>query len=157
MTWRCDEAGLREDGFTLTEMLIVITIVALTLALSLPYSLKSGTARRLDAAADTVAARLRETRSLAISANAPQTLTSISTRGRWRGKMDKTLSTLPSSIRLTLTTADNLVIEHQGRFGFFANGRATGGTLVLSDDDLTRRIAINWLTGAIVISAEPAP
>lgn len=146
-----------ETGFTLTEMLIVITIVAASLALSLPYSLKSGTARRLDAATDTIAARLRETRSLAISANAPKALTvdlDANTLSRDGGEP---LSTLPSSIRLTLTTADDLIIEHQGRFGFFANGGATGGTLLLSDEDMTRRIAINWLTGAIVISNEPAP
>ena len=50
-----------------------------------------------------------------------------------------------------------MLVEHQGRFGFFANGGATGGTLILTDEDMTRRIAINWLTGAIVINSEPAP
>lgn len=145
-----------EDGFTLTEMLIVITIVALTLALSLPYSLNSSTARRLDSAADIVVSTLRETRSLAISNNAPQTLTiDLDARTLARNK-DKTLYTLPSSIQLSLTTADDLIAEHQGGIAFFANGSATGGTVVLSDGDLTRRIAINWLTGAIVISADAA-
>ena len=146
-----------EAGFTLTEMLIVIAIVAAAMALSLPYSLKSGSARRLDAAAATIAARLRETRSLAISANAPRALTVDLDGNRLSREDAGILSTLPDSIRLTLMTADNLIVEHQGSFGFFANGGATGGTLLLTDDVMTRRIAINWLTGAIVISSEPVP
>ena len=146
-----------EEGFTLTEMLVVITIIVLTLTLSLPYSLKSGVARRLDAATGIVAAKLRETRSLALIANEPRTLTfnfDTNTLARADGTP---IYTLPASVRLSLTTADNLIMEHQGGIAFFANGAATGGSLLLSDGDLTRRIAVNWLTGAIVVSAEAAP
>lgn len=146
-----------EDGFTLTEMLMVITIVALTLALSLPFSLKSGAARRLDAATEIVAAKLRETRSLALTSNTPRTLTIDLESNTLTRAEDDPIYTLPASVRLKLTTGDSLIMEHQGSIVFFANGGATGGTLLLTDGDITRRIAVNWLTGAIVIDDGPEP
>ncbi len=146
-----------EDGFTLTEMLAVIAIIALTAILSLPYSLKSGAARRLDAATNIIAAKLRETRSLALTANEPRTLTFDLDSNTLTRAEDTPLYTLPASVRLSMTTADNLITEHRGGIAFFANGGATGGTLLLTDGDLTRRIAVNWLTGAIVIDSEAAP
>jgi general secretion pathway protein H len=152
----CPEAA-REHGLTLTEMLVVIAIIALTLTLSLPYAQTSGTARRLDAAADTLAALLRDTRSRAIAVNAPQLLSlDLDSRTVTRAGA-KPLYTLPDSIGVSLTTAGDLVAEHQGGITFFADGGASGGMMELRDGELTRRIAVNWLTGAIVISDATEP
>lgn len=135
-------------GFTLVEMLVVLAILAATLALSLPFARGSGDAWNLEAAAQTVAARLRETQSSAIFNNATQALSIDLTHGLF---LDPVF-VIPKGVTMKITTAENEIVSDVVSIRFFADGGSSGGKITLSKGGETQELAINWLTGAVVIT-----
>lgn len=143
-----------ETGFTLVEMLVVLTLVAALLAVSLPYSAKSGDARKLAAAAQIVAARLQEARTAALASNRERKLTiDIGKRLVVAGGASKDFE-LPEDIDLKIITAANEVAQDTASFRFFPDGGATGGRIILTRNAHRQEIAINWLTGAVAVTAD---
>src|SRR5436190_9347375 len=97
----------RDDGFTLVEMLVVLGLVALLLVVSLPHSFSSGEARKLDAVAQIIAAKLRETQTSSLSSNRERSLTLDIGKGLLlQTKPDKTFE-IPKEITLSIVTSDN--------------------------------------------------
>lgn len=144
-------------GFTLVEMLVVLGLVALLLAVSLPYSTSSGEARKLDAVAQIIAAKLRDTQSAAISSNGERLITlDLKKKLVIQTKPDRSLE-IPVALNLSVVTAQNEALLDRAAIRFFPDGGSTGGTIILSKDDLRREIAINWLTGAVVVSTGELP
>ena len=140
-------------GFTLVEMLVVLAIMAVTLAVSLPYVRGSSEAHILDATAQTLAARLRETQSAAMFDNAERTL-SIDLKHKL---ILDPVFVVPQGISLKIVTAEKEVTTELASIRFFADGGSTGGTIALSKGENTREIFINWLTGAIVTTKAVSP
>ena len=140
-------------GFTLVEMLVVQAIMAVTLAVSLPYVRGSGEARILDATAQTLAARLRQTQSAAMFNNAERTL-SIDLKHKL---ILDPVFVVPHGISLKIVTAEKEVTTELASIRFFADGGSTGGTITLSKDESAQEISINWLTGAIVTTKASSP
>ena len=147
----------REEGFTLVEMLVVLGLVALLLAVSLPYSTSSGEGRKLDAAAQIIAAKLRETQISSLSGNRERSLTLDIGKGMLvQTGPDRTFE-LPKGIALSIVTSGNEILDDAGAFRFFPDGGSSGGKIILTKGDNRREIAINWLTGEIVVSSGEAP
>jgi general secretion pathway protein H len=142
----------KEAGFTLVEMLVVLALVAVTAAVSLPYSLTGGEARKLDAFAQTVVAKLNAAQIKALSSNEDTVLRFDVARGLIVEAGPDPQTALPRGITLQVTTSKDEVILDRAAIRFFPNGGSTGGTIILSKDDQNRIIAINWLTGAIKLS-----
>jgi general secretion pathway protein H len=144
-------------GFTLVEMLVVLSLAALVLAVSVPYSTRSGEARKLDAAAQFVAAKLRETRAAALGANRERTLTFDVAEGRLIQSDPERSFSVPRGIAIVVETADEELVAGSAAFRFFPDGGTTGGRIVLSLGGREAEIAISWLTGAVVVAGEAAP
>ena len=140
-------------GFTLVEMLVVLALVALMMAISLPYASQSRGARSLDAAAQIIASYLRNTQSAAIGSNRERQLLVDLKNGMISGPDDNRSYELPDKIGVELFTVDNQIKEDRATFRFFPDGGSTGGKIVLSSGTNRREIAINWLTGAVVVSS----
>ena len=145
-----------EGGFTLTEMLVVLGLVALVAAVSMPYARHSNDARELTAAARSVTAVLRDARTLALLNNRPtevavnvETLTVAGPSGH--------AVKLPLGTELLLTTDRERIGRASGGLSFFPDGGSTGGKLVLKRGTETREIAINWLTGTIALAEQALP
>ena len=116
-----------DDGFTLVEMLVILGLVAMLLAISLPYSTSSGEARKLDAAAQIIAAKLRETQTSSLSSNHERSLTLDIGKGVLaQTDPDRTFE-IPKGIALSIVTSDNEVLDDAGAFRFFPDGGSTGG------------------------------
>lgn len=82
-------------GYTLTELLVVVALIALAASTALP-SLRSSDAARLDLVANSVARALRFARSEALRLNVPHGVQQDDANGRLRVfRMD--LSTLPAT------------------------------------------------------------
>lgn len=147
----------RDEGFTLIEMLVVLGLVALLLVTSLPYSTSSGDARKLDAIAQIIAAKLRETQTSSLSSNRERSLTLDIGKGLLvQTGPDRTFE-LPKAIALSIVTSDNEILDDAGAFRFFPDGGSTGGKIILTKGGNRREIAINWLTGGIVVSSGETP
>jgi general secretion pathway protein H len=143
----------RQTGFTLVEMLVVLAILAGTLAISLPYVRSSGDGRDLEATAQTIAARMRQAQAQAVFNNVPKDF-KIDIEN---AKLLDPPFNLPSGTLLKIETAQGLVATNQTAIRFFADGGSTGGKITLSKGQNQLELAINWLDGAIVISKAAKP
>jgi general secretion pathway protein H len=141
-----------EKGFTLLELLVVLTIVALAATVAAP--LLSGGKDKEDFAASvrTVATALREARSLALTTNRSQALLVDVDRGAVRIGNAGRLASLPKSVRLSLlTVAQERVDRGTGAIRFFSDGSSTGGRLTLLQGNRRSDVMVDWLSGRISI------
>jgi general secretion pathway protein H len=134
-------------GFTLFEMLVVLTIIGLLVALALPNLRLPPDNLRLEAATRTVASALRLSRSQAIVRNADVVLTIDADRRTFE-------SSTGSAIQFDHEISVELIFaapERRGRAAggirFFPDGTSSGGDIVLTLDKRRARISVNWLTG----------
>ena len=147
----------RDDGFTLVEMLVVLGLVAMLLLISLPYSTSSGEGRKLDAAAQIIAAKLRETQTSSLSSNRERSLTLDIGKGMLVQTDPDRIFEIPKGITLSIVTSDNEILDETGAIRFFPDGGSTGGRIILSKGENRREITINWLTGGIAVSSGEIP
>lgn len=139
--------GLAQGGFTLIEILIVMSLLAIVYALALP-ALGSLTAEgRLDRAANALHGELRAARAQALLEGQSVAL-------------DVVASVADPDIGVTLknTAAGETVAERKiaqdRRVRFFPDGSATGRHIVLSLDGSQRAVDLDWLTGNISLAAQ---
>lgn len=147
----------QNDGFTLIEMLVTLCLMALLLIVSLPYATSSGEARKLDAASQIIAAKLRDTQAAALSSNRERSITiDLKSGFLIQTDPDRTFK-IPDGIAMQILTVTNETVQNSGAFRFFPDGGSTGGKIILTKNDLHREIAISWLTGAVVSSSGGMP
>jgi general secretion pathway protein H len=140
-------------GFTLVEMLVVLAIMAVTVAVSLPFVRKSGDVRSLEATAQLIAARLRQTQAESVGTNSERFF-----------KIDLKNATLlepkyalPGGTNLHIETAEGQIIGDLAAIRFFADGSSTGGKITLNRGDNKIELDINWLDGAVMLAKVPSP
>ena len=138
-------------GFTLLELLIVLVILGLTVAVAVPLFARALPGLELTASARTVAATLREARSLAIADNREVTVAVDVDQGTidLAGLRSETLD--PAiSLRL-FTAAEELIDRGAGRIRFYPDGTSTGGRVRLVGNGRLYDVDIDWITGAVTV------
>ncbi len=146
MRQRTSRAGSSDGGFTLLEMLVVITIVVM-LAAALP-NLRFGTGQSHEEAVREILSTLRQARAEAIR-NAETTPVIFDLQDRRFG-MPGQEKELDASINLTLRTAREARAAHgEQSILFFPDGSASGGSIRVEKGRETSIINVRWLTGVI--------
>lgn len=139
----------RQAGFTLIEMVVVLAILALALAIALPWSRKSAEAGRIESVATEVSAYLRLARTRAIASNDEVTV-GLDLDGRrvrmagWPRSIE-----LPAHLAVELTAARRELRGRQAAIRFYPDGSSTGGVIRLRDDRKDIHLRVNWLTGLV--------
>lgn len=114
----------REAGFTIIEMVVVLTLLAFAYALAAPAMMTWFEGPRLDDAVSETITSLREARARAI--------------------------TTSTDIVYTLNAERESVEYRQSRpLTFFTDGSSSGARITLKSDRQRRTIDIDWLTGKI--------
>lgn len=128
-------AGAAERGFTLFELLVVLTIGALLAGVALPQ-VRTLLRPDIDRTSRSVALAIRDQRSMAMRTGTAAAVTA-----------DAIVPLLPRGTELV---ADGL-----GGNGllFFPNGTSTGGNVVLGAADGRRSVNVDWLTGRVTVTA----
>ena len=127
-------AGAPEQGFTLVELLVVLTIGALLVGVALPQ-VRTLLRPDIDRTTRSVALAIRDQRSLAMRTGAAAAVTATAI-----------LPMLPDGTELLEDGlgADGLL--------FFPNGTSTGGRVVLGARDGSRAVNVDWLTGRVTVT-----
>jgi general secretion pathway protein H len=140
-----------EHGFTLVEMLVVLAILAIVLGISIPYSFHSREKTAVDAASRRIAAMLRQAQSLAMAENGDVAIFLNVEKGTVAFGNAKPVE-LEGSLVISALSVRELSLAPNAAYRFFPDGGSTGGRIVIAKGGISREIAVNWLTGAIVVS-----
>jgi general secretion pathway protein H len=138
-------------GFTLIEMLAVIVLLAIGAALT-AVSLHGRSRGQLQAAAQSVAAGLRDTRTRAMATGKPQWFT-LDLRAHSFTVPGRSPRGLPADATLRATSAATADSQSGvARIGYFPDGSSSGGHITLSARQRSLRVDVDWLTGAVTVS-----
>jgi len=138
-------------GFTLVELMVVLAILGLVVALGMPAFERVLPKLQLKTSAESIAAAMREARGLAIGTNTEVALV-IDIDGRALRLGDSPPVRLSPGLALTLLTATREVIgSGSGRIRFYPDGTSTGGRVTLALDHRIYHVAVDWLTGRVVL------
>ena len=144
---------MRQRGFSLIEMIVVITIIGLayTLLPKMVFSGVSGAELRSNARA--VATGLRIARDAAINTKR-ETVLSLD--------MENRLFTLPNDPKLhklndqldvkLYTAAADAISDKVGTIRFFPDGSSNGGRVTVAAGERGFEIDVDWLTGHVTIT-----
>lgn len=139
-------------GFTLIEMLVVLTIVALALTLVVPAVSKSTQVSMYDVVRD-MQISLRQARAEAVMSQ-QSGLFWVDTQNHnyldYKGK----IKSFPTEINIRTSVATTEVDGTKAGVRFFPDGSSSGGHLALSSAEGNARIEIDWLTGRVSLADE---
>lgn len=139
------------SGFTLLEMILVLVIAATLAAVAVPNMGPAIARMQLRAATQDIASALRHVRGQAQgSGREAEFLLNVDRHFYQVTGRHKPYS-LPSSVKLSLFTADFLMSEGQGGIIFYPDGSATGGRVTLEAAGRKNLVDVIWLTGNIVV------
>ena len=145
-------------GFTLLEILVVLSIASLMLTLvPLAFSGSVDLARSKGAARE-LAATLQSARSLAVARNRIVEVIFDAHTGSYAAGTDGDARVLPDGVRLQLVELERPADgSDRGRIRFFPDGSSTGGQLLVHDGTRHFRISVHWLLGRVAVRQGDAP
>ena len=141
------------SGFTLMELLVVLTILGIALVLSAPALTRSLPSLELRTEAREAAGVLRGARALAIGHN-QEVVVAIDREQRFltvEGKPALQFShriTIPFPAKEPHQPGSGITFEIR----FFPDGTSSGGLLTLALGEREKHVAVDWLTGAVSIA-----
>ena len=140
-----------QKGFTLIEMLAVIVLIAIAATVT-AVSLHGRSRGELQAAAQRVAAGLRDTRTRAMATGKPQWF-SIDPRAHSYTVPGRDPRGLPAAATVHVESAAEAGKQPGiARIGYFPDGSSSGGNITLSEAPRSSRVDVDWLTGAVTVS-----
>ncbi len=142
---------MKKNGFTLLEIIIVMTLIILVLGLSMVHFAGFLPAAKLDATGREMAALIRHARSLARMKMETKRIM-IDLDNRSYGLEAEVARTFPEQVRVTLIDPAAGELEH-GKFTlvFYPVGGMEGNTIILSGGKKRLRIDMDPITGAVLI------
>jgi general secretion pathway protein H len=137
------------DGYTLTEMLAVLGILALVLSVSLPTTMRRPAAQVLESHASMVMALLKAARLSAIRRNSEATFEADLVQRSFSATGSGQPLRLGSEVSVRMLTAREEVLHGMASIRFFPDGTSTGGAIELAQGSRSIEVRVNWLTGRI--------
>jgi len=142
-----------DEGSTLIEVLVVMSILALVVAVALPSLRVPDRAHSLRSIAADIAGRLRAARATALSDNREVAFAFDAETRAYAVEGTGAPRPLPATVAISITTAREFVRDAQDvKVLFFADGTSSGGAIKLTEERQSVTITIAWLTAAIEIS-----
>jgi general secretion pathway protein H len=143
-------------GFTLIEMVVVLTILGLMTALIVANGTRVSPAVHARAAAEAISGALRSARSEALMSNRSVAFT-LDVAGRSYQWGQTPRQVLPEDLRLSLLTSRDLLAAtgNTGLIRFDPDGGSSGGRVTVEGGGVVWWVGVDWLSGRV--SAEQKP
>ena len=157
MTLRSDvQDRTREAGFTLIEMIVVLTILALMTVLITANGIRVSPSVRARAAAEAISDALRSARGEAVMSNRSVSFTlDVANRFYQWGQTPRQALTGDLGLSL-LTSRDQLPHEGAGQIRFDPDGGSSGGRVSIEGGGIVWWVGIDWLSGQVSIEKKPS-
>jgi general secretion pathway protein H len=140
------------SGVTLLELLIVLMLMAVIAAVTIPTFGPGVSTTELRSAAREVAAGLRLARDQAIAQRSEAMLVLDVAAHSFVVPPDERVHALPAGIELKLFTAQSDLLGDQvGALRFYPDGGSTGGRVTLTAGERKYDVDVDWLTGRVAI------
>ena len=138
---------MKQRGFSLLELLVVIILIAIMMALVGTSISRSVSNAELRSASRGLLAALRYTQTHAIVSHQEQILT-IDMENLSYQPPDREAVKFPEGIEVSMVTAQSELLSDQvGGIRFFPDGGSTGGQITVHVKKRQYEINIAWLTG----------
>ncbi len=139
----------RARGFSLLEMLLVVSLIAATGLLAAGV-LAGGLERmQLRSSAKEIASELRYARAHALSTGVPQSFVIDPAAHAWRGANGRD-GDVPERLGIVFTGAREVQPgEGEGAILFFGDGASTGGRVQVNYRTAAWNVDVAWLTGEV--------
>ena len=142
----------RQRGFSLLELLIVLSIMAIIAGLTIPMLGSGVSTTELKSAARQVAAGLRLARSEAVATRLDTRVLLDLEHRTFQVERDTRVHALPREMQMKLFTAQSdIVDERVGAIRFFPDGGSNGGRVTLAAGERKFEVDVDWLTGRVAI------
>ena len=140
-------------AFTLLEVMVVVAIMAAGLLLAVSQYPSGGNNTNMRLLGNEITTRLREARNLASERNSQAAFIFDAAERTYKIAENGKLHMLPEDISFKMESAAQLNTRPQeGRIVFFGDSSSTGGSIVLSENNIEYHIDVDWLTGRISTS-----
>ncbi len=136
-------------GFTLLEMLIVLSVLALAVAMIAPGSQRYNRGKALDTKVTELSAFLRHSRARAIGVNHPVSVVFQIKRRLVTADSGTGNLVMPADLSIRIESAAQLSVTGRPRIVFFPDGTSSGGRITLADENRSADISVEWLTGRV--------
>ena len=142
---------LRDSGFTLLEVIVVLGLISLILGLSAFFFVGNLPSARLDTLGREMAASLRQARALAKTSGEKKYFFADLDAGRF-GIEGLGERRVPQGVSLRVIDPDAIEFTRgKYRITFQPDGRGGGETIILSGGRQTVQVAVNPAAGAVVL------
>jgi general secretion pathway protein H len=128
-------------GFTLVEILVVISILSIMSALAAPVLKRSPSQTRLKADATRMAAAMRVTRAAAMAQNRPMDFVIDLKRPSYGSPVVPVSPMDPATV----------IAANSREIRFFPSGQSTGSDIRLRLEQAEARLRVIWATGHVVV------
>jgi general secretion pathway protein H len=143
---------VRDRGFTLLEVMVVLVIGAMAYVILLGVPLRGASVADLKAASRTLASGLRQAQSVALATRRDATLTLDLEAREFRVTGTEGARALPKDLEFKLFTAQQEVTtQSSGAIRFYPDGSSTGGRITVAAGERQYLIDVDWLTGRVSI------
>lgn len=143
---------MRQRGFTLVELIVVLVIGAMAYAVILGVPFRGPSTQDLKAAARTLASGLRQAQSMAMATRRDATLTLDLDAREFEVSGAQGVRNLPKDLELQLYTAQSEALsERKGAIRFYPDGSSTGGRITVASGERKFLVDVDWLTGRVSI------
>lgn len=143
---------MRQQGFTILEVILVLVLAAAIYSIMLAVSTRGGSTADLKASARVLASGLRQAQSTAMATKRDAVLTLDVEAREFAMPGDTSARKLPDGIDLKLYTAQSEVSsDRKGAIRFYPDGSSTGGRITLATGERKYLVNVDWLTGRVSI------
>jgi general secretion pathway protein H len=143
---------MRQAGFTLLELMVVLVIGALAYTLVLGVPFRGPSTSDLKAAARTLASGLRMAQTTAMATRRDATLMLDLETREFEVSGVQGARALPRDIELKLFTAQSEALtEKKGAIRFYPDGSSTGGRITVASGERKYLVDVDWITGRVSI------